>query len=334
MPDQLQRQLIAFTAFLNEGVRPNARRLLFRNWIARRFGFFGKVDEVYRALAFSEMLAWAELGEIIGYFPGGSSQLTTIPRLTEVVQQSIRSSPLYRREGDNVWSSVMDITIHRYGKLFATLQALQPESSRNSIWFRTQLLLAERFGRARPVKFFLGTMVTESDDEWSQLIADLMHQIETGSLNALRSIDRALLEGSTNHDRDIGAGSRNSAVLLAGFLLVLDQMAVGNRQRQPPQVQNELSDAAAIIRRCRLNFSSPSIRERFLEMARAAERADEYSARNFLRRRLEKARIAIEQTATIKGVGSFEEGVRGAMAAWLGLDQTGGVERGSVLEHV
>jgi hypothetical protein len=290
---------IELIGFVQDGFAPNFRKAMRSQSSFRWIYGLGKLDQVYRVLATIEMLAWAKLGETIGYFPKDSAgKLWALSggRLATAVKQMVESSPHLQMEGYNSWSTLIDVTSLKFWNLFDDLVESPTQYSELWPWFRTQLLLAQRFGKSRAGKMLLACLVALNEDKWCSLISraylDLQRKDNTKTIDHLNQV---LLEGGTDVDLDIGVTAPMGVELLAGFFLTLDQVTFANEQLEHSSHYVSLHKLASWIRRCRLNFESDTVLNRFLNLAKIAETCDEQAARI-----VEVSRLSTETTSELE----------------------------------
>ena len=248
----------------------------------------GKLDWTYQLLATNEMLAWAKFGEAICYFPRHSAErlwVKTRAQLAKGLSRLLNVPHLQRditrnRFDTDTWSILTDVTGPKFWNLFDAVD-IGPDRSKIWPWFRTQLLLAERFGKPRSSKMLLASLVSLDDDQWSSLLsrayADLLGKNRTETRRLLNEI---LLKAATDVDLDIGASAPRGIELVAGFFLTMDQISLAGRHSTFQPAKDEsvlpvLPRRSSWIRQSRLNLDSETIHDRFLALSKIAELCDE-----------------------------------------------------------
>ena len=268
-------QTFQLIGFLQDGFTPNLRKAKLSNSVLRWFMGYSKLDRVYRLLSVSEMLLWTRLGEAIGYFPPDTAEklwVSTHREMSIFAHNIIQSTSHLQREL-GYWSLICEATKPGFFDLYSQFSGPKERNRQSWAWFRTQLLLAQRFGKYRPSKILLASLVILDDDKWSSLLYRLYASTDRIQSETTRSsVEHLLTYGRTDIDQDVGLAPSTPAEVIAGFLLTLNEIQVRNTYGRSVEFDPDLDSAAQGIKASRLNFGSRLIMDRFLSLIKFAER--------------------------------------------------------------
>lgn len=268
MAEQLDPREFELIGFVRNGYASHVKKAVsseIPGWLTG----LGRLDHLYHLLATAEMIAWIRLGEAIGGFVEGSSERLwdrTDERAKRAFIKGPVSSVLHRIGSRREWTPihmVLQADSHRFANAIPSREAGEHEW----LWVRTELLLAQEFGRARTVKGFLAALAGHSDKEWNETFEILGRGVEVRSRE--RALDRLIMtlrETASSEDEDVGAWGPGHFQLLAGFFRTVDHVSiVCDHSLAAPSAL--VSKTAAAIRRARLDFTNEELRRRFLAIA-------------------------------------------------------------------